>query len=315
MPIVQALLEAGATVTSDSGWALQAAAEQGHLAAVKLLLDYGADINHFSVQHSSGTALQAACDCGNEEVVEYLLSKGADPNKGGGRYEYPIIVASMQPKILPHLLAAPGIELNVVGGPGHGSPLVYAAASLPAEYIVQLIQAGADVNMVDLDGDTPLMAAALVGDYECVKLLLEHGADIMTISPNRGTALEVALEEGHDECIKLLANRAVFIQRQLQISAEREEWLALEIIEQERENRRYLHQQQQQQQQHQQRQQQQRIGSDFGQQEPELEDQIGRLRLQDDDHDVDVDSLSQGGDGNPHPTTGEEEDSYQQGSW
>ncbi|KAK3349711.1 ankyrin repeat-containing domain protein [Lasiosphaeria hispida] len=235
--IVQALLDAGATVTSPSGWALQAAAEQGHLPVVQQLLDHHADVNHFSSRHAAGTALQAACDYGHEEVVKLLLSAGADPNLGGGVNERPIIAATMQLEVLPHLLAAPGIELNVVGGPGRSSPLHYAAALLPVEAVATLVEAGADVNLVDLDGDTPLMAAAGAGDDKCVSLLLGRGADIMTVSPHYGTALEAAVTGGDSKSIQLLVNRSLVVLRDLKMCADRGDASALGIIARERQGR------------------------------------------------------------------------------
>ncbi|KAK4199786.1 ankyrin repeat-containing domain protein, partial [Triangularia verruculosa] len=278
VPIVQALLDAGATVTSDTGWALQIAAEQRHLAVVKLLLKWGADINHLSETHPSGTALQAACDCGHEDIVEFLVSEGADPNVGGGINEYPIIAASMNSDVLPHLLTAPGIELDVIGGPDRANPLIYAARSLPVESMEQLIHAGADVDMADEVGDTPLIAAADSGDSECVKLLLKHGADIMVVNHDRGTALEVALEEGDEECSELLATRAADILKRLQTSAQSGSKLARRIITQERESRDY-------------EQDEQDMKASTGSQEPdgdqgsELGDHLARLNLDDDNGD------------------------------
>ena len=52
-----------------------------------------------------------------------------------------------------------------------------AAPQPSVEKVRSLIDAGADVNAADEDGDTALMNAAWNGHVETVKLLLEAGAD------------------------------------------------------------------------------------------------------------------------------------------
>ena len=51
--------------------------------------------------------------------------------------------------------------------------------------VEELIKAGADVNSVDLDGDTALMCAAITGKGHCVSTLIEAGADV-NIANNDG---------------------------------------------------------------------------------------------------------------------------------
>ncbi|KAK0631581.1 ankyrin repeat-containing domain protein [Immersiella caudata] len=251
--IVQALLDAGAIPTSPSGWALQAAAQQGHASVVTTLLDRGADVNHFSPSHASRTALQAACDCGHSDVVKILIQAGANPNLGGGPSERPIFIAAdTRPEVLPHLLAAEGIELNIVGGPEDTSPLCNAAAFLPLECVKALVDAGADVNLVDDEGDTALMSAAGVGEGSCVRFLLRQGANLVTENPESeggyDTALEAALEtlfeeleenkaKGEKECVDLLASRAVVILKELKKRADAGDPTAQEILAFEKETR------------------------------------------------------------------------------
>ena len=73
---------------------LQAASDEGHDKAVKLLLDKGADVNaqggHF------GNALQAASFEGHDKIIELLLGKGADVNARGGQYGNALHAASSQ---------------------------------------------------------------------------------------------------------------------------------------------------------------------------------------------------------------------------
>ena len=52
-----------------------------------------------------------------------------------------------------------------------------------------LIQAGADVKVVDKNGWTALMFAAGRGHNKCMELLIQAGADVKVVDKNGWTAL------------------------------------------------------------------------------------------------------------------------------
>lgn len=59
-----------------------------------------------------------------------------------------------------------------------GEPLLITAVnSSKTKAALALLEAGADVNRADADGNTPLHHAAINGDFAMTKLLLDHGAD------------------------------------------------------------------------------------------------------------------------------------------
>ena len=75
---VRVLLDHGADVNAQDSidWTpLHLASCEGHLKVVQLLLDYGATVN---AQSGDGSPLHLASDWGNLEVVRLLLSHGAD---------------------------------------------------------------------------------------------------------------------------------------------------------------------------------------------------------------------------------------------
>ena len=88
----------------------------------------------------------------------------------------------------------------------YNNTLIEAAKDGKTELVSLLIDAGADINAVDEDGDTPLNWAASNGHSECVKLLLAApGIDVnKTNEYYGGTPLNRAAFNGRSECVKLL---------------------------------------------------------------------------------------------------------------
>jgi ankyrin repeat protein len=77
------------------------------------------------------------------------------------------------------------------------------------------IEAGADVNALEANGDAPLVMAAYLGHTEIVRLLLEAGADVTAVDPEmKGTALHAAAYAGRTEAARLLISHGIDINRQ-----------------------------------------------------------------------------------------------------
>ena len=70
--------------------------------------------------------------------------------------------------------------------------------------IQEAIQSGADVNVRNKYGVTPLLMASQNGHAEVVKLLLAAKADVNAAMTNGVTPLFIASEKGHTEIVKLL---------------------------------------------------------------------------------------------------------------
>ena len=113
--------------------------------------------------------------------VERVLSM--DPacvNQTDGLGRTPLYLAAWlnQPDIL-NLLLRNGGDPNIgASWKGHATPLHVASRNAHAEIARRLIEAGAEVNVKDDDGDTPLLLAARGGSAEVVGLLIEAGADV-----------------------------------------------------------------------------------------------------------------------------------------
>ncbi|CZT10860.1 uncharacterized protein RCO7_03554 [Rhynchosporium graminicola] len=211
--ILSKLLDFGTDVNATSGHPLQLAASQGHLDAVKLLLNHHAslDTQHpVSPEFPDGTALQAACAARQTVIASELLRSGANPNLGSGSLTNPLIAATTNGLgDLAVLLLQKGAHPNVPGGADGSLPLINAAATLSSNYLAEMIRLGASVNGVDPDGDTALIISAMYGDIDCVKILLENDANTNLCGDHFGTALHVAAQDGYDEiCLLLLEHGA-----------------------------------------------------------------------------------------------------------
>lgn len=120
----------------------------------------------------------------------------------------PITAATQraQPEILRLLLKAPEINVNVIGGEDKSTPLINAATHMSTKFVELLVRKGADINAVNLAGDTALIMAAWKGDKGCVEMLCDAGADV-TYRSHRGLATQVAAEKLHPDCAHVLAEK------------------------------------------------------------------------------------------------------------
>ncbi|KAG5567483.1 hypothetical protein RHGRI_002885 [Rhododendron griersonianum] len=127
--------------------ALHYAAEKGLKDLMRLLISKGAEIE---AESHAGTPLQCAAAHGRNEAVKMLLDRkanaGADPN-----------------------LDSNGLN-----------PLHYAAAEGESEIIKCMLKAGANPNVTETDGLTPLEIAALHSDHAAVMVLLPVTSRIPT---------------------------------------------------------------------------------------------------------------------------------------
>ncbi|XP_065647040.1 myotrophin isoform X2 [Hydra vulgaris] len=86
---------------------------------------------------------------------------------------------------------------------GNGTRLIHCAADYgQLEIIDYLISIGANINVVDKHGNSPLLNAVYEGHTSCVKLLLDKGADKNIKSPSGETAFQVAETEAIKQLLK-----------------------------------------------------------------------------------------------------------------
>jgi len=178
IPIIKVLLDAGAdpnVIHDGSSILYYAIMSKNPEPVVKLLLEAGADPN--VEDDESPPVLQYAIEFRNLAIIRYLLIAGANPNAIGKQRGYTALTTRNISAEITKLLLEAGADPNLMDGDGN-FPLSYAVRNreiLSAEF---LLKAGANPNDVNRNGDTPLsIAYNNSGRYHMVELLLSAGAD------------------------------------------------------------------------------------------------------------------------------------------
>lgn len=176
------------------------AARDNKLNIVKLLIEAGADLDFQMEEVEKNTALMIAAENGNFEIVKTLVEAGADVNLKsiygehalsmaahiGNRkifdYLYPLTIPeyTIGRKVLKEAIRSKNIVRGINGlwkDKEGKTALIYAIEDHEnLEKIRLLIQAGANVNAKDNNGNTALSLAQKAGNTEIIKLLIEAGA-------------------------------------------------------------------------------------------------------------------------------------------
>ena len=193
---------------------LIAAADNGHLDAVRFLVARGADINAPASGGADAgkTALMAAAEKGHCEIVQYLLDNDPCGNNTGRKAAGPggwraLLSAAME--TLPSITRffkgyGPGVTAATSAG---RTALMLAAGQGHPEIIRLLLANGADVNATALDGGTALMSAAGHGCLESITVLLAKGALLNATNGNGESALLAAADKGHVGIVRCLISR------------------------------------------------------------------------------------------------------------
>ncbi|XP_049942557.1 serine/threonine-protein phosphatase 6 regulatory ankyrin repeat subunit C-like [Schistocerca serialis cubense] len=189
------------------------------LKMVKLLIDAGADVN-FKDDYGC-TPLHRALESGHYEVLEVLLDAGGDPNivdVCGVSLLHTVASRSVanrirHPKSLQKImrfaerLIQSGANINIMDHRGR-TPLHYAAVEGNNEGIIHLtrkmIEAGARVDKTDHHGRTPLHYAAQAGNCKYVEVLIKARADVNAVDKDGATPLLMQTRCNYYEVTELL---------------------------------------------------------------------------------------------------------------
>ncbi len=138
---------------------------------------------------------------------------GSDPNREGDvGYATALsgAVARRSPNVVKALLDA-GADVNARDRQGNTALASGFFADDDARTAIRLlINAGADLNVQDNQGNTALMGYADWGELDFVKILLDAGADVNIRNDKGLTALMLAEQRGNVEKTQLLRNARTY---------------------------------------------------------------------------------------------------------
>ena len=142
--------------------------------------------------------LLTSCQENNVAQIARLLQKPLDPNGQG------LVLAAQEGHLaVVRLLLEAGADKDAADTDGD-TALHIAAKEGHLEVVRLLLEAGADKDAADTDGYTPLHFAARKGHLEAIRLLLETGADKDAATTHGSRALHIAAQEGHMAVVRLL---------------------------------------------------------------------------------------------------------------
>lgn len=224
--MLEILLAANQDISADVMWeALYQAASRTQYAAMKLLIplvqlsseqlhnlwttswnsleqlqscvEYGANPN-------DPYMLYTASENGLFDVAKYVLENGTDPNADNGMDTSPLMTAVRRGYLdIAQLLIESGSDVNYEDNT-FGSIISMAAMS-SSNLTTLLIDAGVNVNSVDLEGNTPLMNAVSNNQIQCAKILLKSGANTSMKNNDGETARDLAVKSSNEQLIKLFS--------------------------------------------------------------------------------------------------------------
>lgn len=240
LDVVQQLLETRGKVDleitfRDGTTPLFAAANQGHVEIVKVLVEAGANVNARSLNNatpicfaaakgfteivqilakagaivdttvSGWTPLHFAVSKGHIETVEALLKASASVSLPASNGHTPVAIAiqARNPKMLDCLLAVGHADPN--GECKGWLPIHIATLAGTEECVKVLLHHGANINGQKADGVCALMIAAEKDMPSMIDLLLDADADMELVARNSATPLWMAMRKGNMDAVKALA--------------------------------------------------------------------------------------------------------------
>ncbi|XP_067654008.1 inversin-like [Haliotis asinina] len=207
---VMRIISAGHVNINYRGWhsrtPVMAAAWEGQSDVVEFLVGSGADVS--LLDKSGNNILHLACwGAGDLETVELILSLNLlDINSREQNKRTPVMAAAWKGhRGVVELLVVRGADVSLVDGDGDNilHLACWGAGDLETvELILSLNKV--DINSRGLWARTPVMLAAWKGHRDVVELLVGRGADVSLVAKDGDNVLHYACLGGDLETVKLI---------------------------------------------------------------------------------------------------------------
>ena len=172
---------------------------------IQAIIDHNADVNATNL--SNETALILACRIGNIHALDVLLHARANPNISdvGGKTCLHHAVLGNCGKWVIQTMVDHGADVNVINNKNRTALMLACWQNNVA--IDALLNAGANPNIADADGDTCLhVAVAANCGKEVLHALIDHFAYVNAINQDDQTALILACMKGDIHVMNVLLN-------------------------------------------------------------------------------------------------------------
>ncbi len=187
---------------------LISAAAEGDTKTVLELLEDGADIN--ATNNQGVTAVMAATQKNKVDTVKVLIEKGADINIRNNNKDNVLLYAGAEGLLeIVKLAVQAGADTTITNRFG-GTALIPASDRGHVDIVKELLtNSDTDVNHLNNLHWTALLEAVILGNgeenyQEIVQLLVDHGADVNISDKDGVTPLEHAEKRGFKEIERIL---------------------------------------------------------------------------------------------------------------
>jgi ankyrin repeat protein len=180
------MLRAGISPESrglEGSTVVQIAAAEGQVELVKVLAEYGVDVDA-PVAPNGMSTLAALIERDDDEAVDHILKHGANPNPPYRWYGTPLQLASKRSLSLVTQLVEAGADVNYPGPPHGFTALQTAVMANQVPTVEYLLLMGANPSASGTNRLTPLQMAIAAGKGDIADLLRNAGANSSTTNPS-----------------------------------------------------------------------------------------------------------------------------------